>query len=41
MVRNTQPMADGSFVIAKWTMTRALATVADVEAFLRRVGAPA
>ena len=32
-------MADGSFVVARWTMTRALADLASVEAFLRQVGA--
>lgn len=32
-------MADGSFVAAKWTMTRALADVDAVEAFQRQVGA--
>jgi hypothetical protein len=34
-------MADGSFVVAKWTMTRSLPDMAAVEAFLRMVGAPA
>lgn len=32
-------MADGSFVVARWTMTRALADVAAIEAFLAQVGA--
>jgi hypothetical protein len=32
-------MADGSFVIARWTLTRALANLAAVEAFLAQVGA--
>ena len=32
-------MADGSFVVARWTMTRALADIAAVEAFLVQVGA--
>jgi len=32
-------MADGSFVVARWTMTRALADFAAVEAFLVQVGA--
>jgi hypothetical protein len=33
------PMADGSFVVARWSMTRALVDVAAVEAFLQQVGA--
>ena len=32
-------MADGSFVAAKWTMTRSLADIAAVDAFLVQVGA--
>jgi hypothetical protein len=32
-------MPDGSFVVAGWTMTRALADVAAVGAFLAQVGA--
>ena len=32
-------MADGSFVVARWTMTRALHDVAAVDAFLAQVGA--
>ena len=32
-------MADGSFVIAKWTMTRAFPDTASVESFLVQVGA--
>ncbi len=32
-------MADGSFVVARWTMTRALPDLAAVEAFLAQVGA--
>ena len=32
-------MADGGFVVARWTMTRSLADVAAVEAFLMQVGA--
>jgi hypothetical protein len=32
-------MADGSFVVARWTMTRALADVPAVESFLKQVGA--
>ena len=32
-------MADGSFVVAKWTMTRSLRDVAAVEAFLMQVDA--
>lgn len=32
-------MADDSFVVARWTMTRALADVAAVESFLAQVGA--
>ena len=31
-------MADGSFVVARWTMTRALADEAAVDAFMRQVG---
>jgi hypothetical protein len=34
-------MPDGSFVIARWGLVAALAAAADVEAFLKRVGAPA
>lgn len=32
-------MADGSFVVGKWGMIAALADLAAVEAFLRKVGA--
>ena len=32
-------MADGSFVVARWTMTRALVDVQAVERFLKQVGA--
>ena len=32
-------MADGSLVVARWTMTRALADLAAAEAFLQQVGA--
>lgn len=34
-------MADGSFVVARWTMTRSLANVQEVEFFLKQIGAPA
>lgn len=32
-------MADGSFVVARWTMTRSLADMAALEAFQQQVGA--
>lgn len=32
-------MADGSYVVAKWTMTRSLADMAAVETFMQQVGA--
>lgn len=32
-------MADGSFVVARWTMTRSLADVAAVATFIVQVGA--
>ena len=32
-------MADGTFVVARWTMTRALVDVQAVERFLKQVGA--
>ncbi len=32
-------MADGSFVVARWTLTRSLPDLASLEAFLRQVGA--
>lgn len=34
------PLADGGFVASRWGLLKALADTADVEAFLRRVGAP-
>lgn len=32
-------MADGSFVVARWTMTRALTDIPAIERFLKQVGA--
>jgi hypothetical protein len=34
-------LPDGTFLVSRWDQSREFATVADVEAFLRRVGAPA
>ena len=34
-----EQMADGSFVVARWTMTRSLADMPAVEAFMQQVGA--
>lgn len=33
-----EQMADGSFVVARWTMTRSLAGMPAVEAFMQKVG---
>lgn len=33
-------LADGSWVVSRWGLVRPLATDADVEAWLQRVGAP-
>lgn len=33
-------LPDGTFIVKKWNLMRELATLAEVEAFLVRVGAP-
>jgi hypothetical protein len=34
-------LADGTFIVSRWSMFRSLDHIAAVEAFLQRVGAPA